>query len=277
MTSTLKKPDLIVRGGRISTLDENGEPQVRRYGQLLGAFDGLMSLWTESGRWLVPAGHSAWIPPKHPYMVRSYEPFSGRAAYILKESCQTLPQKPCSFATSGLLREAMLCVDGSESGSCDAEQNLIAMIICQEIRKRPQTRVGIPLPNDRRLLRITTAIADNPADNRRLEEWATWTGMSTRTLVRRFVQETGLSFTEWRQQARLMRAMEWLAGGTSVTTVALDLGYNTVSAFIAMFRRAVGMTPTAYLNGLVTPSISAGERVAARRLNTHIPMGERLP
>jgi hypothetical protein len=50
-----------------------------------------------------------------------------------------------------------------------------------------------------------------------------------------------------------------------------------VSAFIAMFRRAVGMTPTAYLNGLVTPSISAGERVPARRLNTDIAMGERLP
>jgi AraC-like DNA-binding protein len=188
-------------------------------------------------------------------------------ADIPKEACPTLPQKPCIFATSGLLREAILRVRGSESCSCDAEQNLLAMIICQEIRKLPQARVGIALPSDRRLLRITTAIADDLADNRGLEEWATWTGMSTRTLVRRFMRETGLSFTEWRQQVRVMRALEWLARGMPVTTVALDLGYDSVSAFIAMFRRAVGMTPTVYLN-----SIGARARVPARRLSTGLPM-----
>jgi AraC-like DNA-binding protein len=162
-------------------------------------------------------------------------------------------------------------VRGAESGSCDAEQNLLAMIICQEIRKRRQTRVGIALPSDPRLLRITTAIADDLADNRGLEKWATWTGMSTRTLVRRFMQETGLSFTEWRQQARVMRAREWLACGRPVTTVALDLGYETVSAFIAMFRRVVGMTPTAYLW-----SIGAGDPGAARRSSTGLPMEDRV-
>jgi AraC-like DNA-binding protein len=244
---------------------------MRCCGQLLAAFDGLMSLWTESGRWLVPAGHCAWVPPEQPYSVRAHEPFAGRVADIVKEACLTLPQKPCSFVTSGLLREAILRVRGSESGSCDPEQNLLAMIICQEIRKLPQTGVGIALPRDPRLLRITTAIADDLADNRGLEEWATWTGMSTRTLVRRFMQETGLSFTEWRRQARVMRALEWLASGTSVTTVALDLGYDTVSAFIAMFRHAVGMTPTAYLN-----SIGAGDRVPARRLSAGLPVEDRV-
>ena len=244
---------------------------MRSCGQLMAAFDGLMSLWTESGRWLVPAGHCAWIPPEYLYSVRAHEPFAGGVADILKEACLTLPQNPCIVATSGLLREAILRVLGSKSSYCDAEQNLLAMIICQEIRKLPQTRVEIALPTDPRLLRITTAIADDLADNRGLEEWATWSGMSTRTLVRRFMRETGLSFTEWRQQARVMRALEWLASGTSVTTVALDLGYDTVSAFIAMFRRAVGMTPTAYLN-----SIGAGHPVPARRLSAGLPMEDRV-
>ena len=260
-----------MRGGRLRSLNGENEPQMRCCGQLLAAFDGLMSLWTESGRWLVPAGHCAWIPPEYLYSVRAHEPFSGRVADVRKEACLTLPQNPCIVATSGLLREAILRVHDSKSGSCDAEQNLLAMIICQEIRKLPQTRVEIALPSDPRLLRITTAIADDLADNRGLEEWAAWTGMSTRTLVRRFMQETGLSFTEWRQQARVMRALEWLACGTPVTTVALDLGYDTVSAFIAMFRRAMGMTPTAYLH-----SIGAGDPVAVGRLSTGLPMEDRV-
>ena len=45
-----------------------------------------------------------------------------------------------------------------------------------------------------------------------------------------------------------MRALEMLAAGAAVTTVALDLGYN-VSAFIAMFKREHGVTPGRYAPG----------------------------
>ncbi|SAL38007.1 AraC family transcriptional regulator [Caballeronia udeis] len=51
--------------------------------------------------------------------------------------------------------------------------------------------------------------------------------------------------------ARPMRALEMLASGTAVTTIALDLGYENVSAFIAMFRRTFGVTPTQYFAELV--------------------------
>ena len=52
-----------------------------------------------------------------------------------------------------------------------------------------------------------------------------------------------------RQQARLLRALELLAEDRPVTSIALDLGYESPSAFIAMFRRAVGSTPGRYLKG----------------------------
>lgn len=69
-----------------------------------------------------------------------------------------------------------------------------------------------------------------------------------RTLSRRFVSETGFTFTQWRQQARVLRALERLADGVTVTAVALDLGYDNVSAFIDMFRRTLGTTPGQYVN-----------------------------
>jgi AraC-like DNA-binding protein len=148
---------------------------------------------------------------------------------------------------SALLREALLRAAAWDDRCLEEEQTHIAMVIFDEIRNLPRRRFGLPMPSDRRMLRIARALADNPADNRRLEEWASWTGASTRTVIRRFIAETGFSFTEWRQQVRLMRAQELLAAGTPVTTVALDLGYETVSAFIAMFRRAYGVTPTRYV------------------------------
>ncbi|WP_164096615.1 helix-turn-helix domain-containing protein, partial [Serratia marcescens] len=83
-------------------------------------------------------------------------------------------------------------------------------------------------------------------------DWADWAGIPARTMTRKFVVETGFTFTEWRQRARLMRALELLAAGQAVTTVALDVGYNNISAFIAMFRRVFGVTPTRYFaNGPV--------------------------
>lgn len=92
-----------------------------------------------------------------------------------------------------------------------------------------------------RVVRVARAILANPADDRGLEAWA-----SARTLGRRFVAETSLSFTQWTQRARLMRSLEMLATGSSVTTVAIELGYRSVSAFIALFKRTLGTTPSAY-------------------------------
>ena len=103
------------------------------------------------------------------------------------------------------------------------------------------------MPLDRRLLRIAQAVLEQPQDSRSLEDWAAWTGLSARSLSRLFRAETALSFAQWRQQARLSRGLEQLAEGTSVTTTVADaLGYDSVSAFVAMFRRNFGQPPARY-------------------------------
>ena len=76
--------------------------------------------------------------------------------------------------------------------------------------------------------------------------WAEWVAIAPRTMTRRFVTETGFTFTEWRQRVRLLRALELLASGQAVTTVALALGYDNSSSFIALFKRTFGKTPGRY-------------------------------
>lgn len=119
-------------------------------------------------------------------------------------------------------------------------------MILDEIRSLPVESFGLPLPRDPRLQRIARALIANPADDRDLESWAAWGAISSRTLSRRFVTETGFNFTAWRQRARMMRSLEMLAAGMSVTAIALDLGYSTPSAFIGRFRRSFGETPAIY-------------------------------
>ena len=72
---------------------------------------------------------------------------------------------------------------------------------------------------------------------------------STRTLYRRFLRETGITLARWKHQARLLESVRRLADGTPVTRVALDLGYESPSAFSTMFRRSLGIAPRAFIHG----------------------------
>jgi AraC-like DNA-binding protein len=224
-------------------------PHHHARGQLLGSLRGLLSIGVPDGVWVVPAIHAVWLPPHTVHSGRSHGPFHGWSVYVAEPACADLPQRPCTIRSSALLREAVL---RAADWPLDVQAPLhgarahLAAVILEEIRSLPVEPFGLPLPSDPRLLRIARALLADPADGRDLVQWAAWAALSSRTLSRRFVAETGFSFTAWRQRARMLRALEMLAAGMPVGTVALDLGYATASAFIGLFRRSFGQTPAAY-------------------------------
>ncbi len=225
-------------------------------GQLLGAAQGLLSVDAGSSRWVVPATHAVWIPPDVPHGLRSHGPFSGWSVYVAQAACAELPGEPCILAISGLLREAVARASSWQGDARDAAQMRVTGVILDEVRTLPKAELGLPMPQDARLLKIAKSLSDRPDDNRGLDDWAAWAGIAPRSLTRRFTAETGFSFTEWRQRVRLLRALELLAAGRPVTSIALDLGYDNVSAFIALFRRTFGVTPGRYDSArLIQPSL----------------------
>ena len=110
--------------------------------------------------------------------------------------------------------------------------------------------LGLFLPHGRdpRLRRVIEALAGEPGDDRKLEDWTAVAQTSPRTLARLFQLETGLSFGRWREQLRLICAIERLADGDSITRVAHDLGYSSAAAFTTMFTRAMGQPPRTYFD-----------------------------
>jgi AraC-like DNA-binding protein len=144
---------------------------------------------------------------------------------------------------SELLKHAVARAAGWERRPLTPAQSRIAAVVLDEIATAPEEDLHLPMPRDPRLQRIARAIAEGHADKRRMADWADWAGLAPRTLSRRFVVETGLTFSAWRQRMMLLRSLEMLAAGRSVTTAAFDLGYETVSAFIAAFRAHFGETP----------------------------------
>ncbi|WP_245286543.1 helix-turn-helix transcriptional regulator [Bradyrhizobium sp. ARR65] len=208
---------------------------------------GLLSVGVEDGIWVVPAIHAVWLPPHHVHSARSHGPFQGWSAYIAEHACRDLPKRPCTLRTSDLLHAAMRRAAEWHVGPLNARDLRLASVILDEIRSLPVEPFGLPHPRDPRLQMIARALLNEPANRRHLHDWADWAAISPRTLSRRFVAETGFTFTAWRQRARLMRSLDMLAADVPVTTVAFDLGYSSISAFISLFRRTFGITPGEYL------------------------------
>lgn len=246
-------PIVIAAAGTLTKERFFEPPHRHSRGQLIGSMRGLLSLGVEKSLWIVPAIHAIWVPPQQLHSVKSHGDFHGWSAFVSPAACASLPDRPCTLRTSPLLREAVLRAATWAAGTTDAARQRVGELIVDEIKTMPAETHGLPLPREARLSRIAQAFIADPSDLRDLDAWARWAGISSRTLSRRFVAETGFTFTRWKQRARLLRSLEMLAAGMPVTTIALDLGYSTGSAFISLFARVYGVTPAVYRRNLQHP------------------------
>jgi len=215
--------------------------------QLLYASSGVMTVVTDFGIWVVPPLRAVWIPAYTDHQIHASGPVSIRTLYIQPDIVTGLSEKCCVVGVTPLLRELILHVVAwpVQSELTDAQQRLMDVILDQ-IRDMHIAPLELPIPQDSRLKKIYTHLAAEPGDKRTLADWGKMVGATGRTLARRFRLETGLTFGQWRQQIRVLEALQRLALNEPVTTVAIDLGYDSPSAFISMFKRALGKTPGQY-------------------------------
>jgi AraC-like DNA-binding protein len=129
----------------------------------------------------------------------------------------------------------------------DGRDGQLVDLLLGEIGRMPEVSLHVPIPLDPRLARICEAVLADTSSDLTLDDWADRSGLNRRTLTRLFRRETGQSFSAWRQRVRLLEALARLGAGESVTSVALDVGYDSPSAFTAMFRRELGAAPRRYL------------------------------
>lgn len=216
-------------------------------GQVFCIENGLVHVRTRHGSWLLPPHRAGWIPPGEPHMASISGVMSGWNVVITPAACRRLPDRPCVIGVSELMRALVRrAVEWTWQDRLQPGQRRMAAVLLDEMRRAPHEPLHLPMPQDRRLLRIAQALLAQPDDGRTLAQWAAWAGLSPRTLTRLFQAETQVSFAQWRQQARLVHALERLARGEAVAAVADALGYATPSNFIAMFRRSFGDSPARY-------------------------------
>lgn len=217
--------------------------------QLTYARAGSLTITAETGIWVVPPQRAVWIPAEIEHSIAMTTVVEMVGVYIEPDAAPHLPLKACVIAVSPLLRELILEASAipvlyDEHGR---DARVIALIL-DEIRALPALPLHLPMPRDPRLVRLCHAIVANSVDPRSVAECARDAGFSERNLARLFFRETAMSFGAWRRQARLLAGLSRLAADEPVTNVALDLGYESPSAFTAMFRRSLGVSPSQYFS-----------------------------
>ena len=221
-----------------------------RTAQLIYAVSGVMTVTTKDGAWVVPPQRAVWVPPGVPHAIRMTGDVAMRTVYVARPLADQLPRACAVVHVTPLLRELVLRAASRRAPKPDAAVEVrIAALILDEIRTAAEAPLHLPRPSDPRLLRVTRALEAAPSNAQPLSELARSAGASARNLARLFQRETGMSFGRWRQQLRLLRALERVAAGEAVTLVALEVGYASPSAFIAMFRKALGVSPGRYFAG----------------------------
>ncbi|MGF1552950.1 MAG: helix-turn-helix transcriptional regulator [Paracoccaceae bacterium] len=233
------------------------ERHAHRRGQVVYVERGCAGVETDDALFVVPPHRAVWVPPETAHAVRYPREVAFRGVFFAPALCAALPRHTAVLQIDPLARELIRAVASTPWNHAeDGPEARLARVLLDRLVVAPHAALRLPEPRDPAVRRVSEALARAPGDDRPLGHWAREVALSERTLARRFERDLAMSFTEWRRQLRLVSALERLAAGDAVTTVAYDLGYTAPGSFTTMFRKAMGAAPSEWL--------AAVSRTAAR-------------
>src|SRR5262245_20855964 len=229
----------------VRTLPANGHvpTHAHEWAQLACTLRGAVRLRAGTTSWIVPPTRAAWIPPRVEHEVSLIGEVALRTVYV-DASAAPRGLTTCEVVdVSPLMREVIEALAHTERKAQARRYELLTQVLLEELRSAPTLSLDLRLPLDRRLRRLCETLLEQPGASFGLEEWAARSGASARTLARLFQQELGMTFGQWRQRVRLAHAAAMVSTGDPLALVAERLGYESTSAFSAMFKRVLGQSP----------------------------------
>ena len=234
--------------------DTHFEPHAHPWAQLASCATGIVQVTaTQAGQsmitYIVPPSRAVWIEPGAQHHITVLEAAEFRTLYIHKSRTPKGWTGCRVIVVSPLLRETVNSLDMDIQPQ---REQWLANLTLGEITRADTQALGVPLPHprtgDKRLRALCEAVMRTPSGGATLAEWALDVGASERTAARLFRDELGLSYQQWRQQAILAHALPLLTRGQSISAVAAASGYLSTSAFSAMFKGAMGQSPSHFQN-----------------------------
>jgi AraC-like DNA-binding protein len=222
--------------------DENRARHIGRHrhqrGQIISVIKGIITVSTRAGTWVIPPNRAVWIPPNMEHWATYSRVCALRTLYTDVNMSTNFPTSRCvELYLDSLSRELLnTAVHFDWDLDPDHSDMRLAQLLIERMPLLEQPVLRVPEGKDPRVIRVMQLLRDAPDADRTLAQSSKQAGATGRTMARLFMRDAGMSFSEWRRQYRLMLALEQLADGAPVTTVAHNLGYDSASNFSTMFR-----------------------------------------
>ena len=221
------------------------EAHSHSFGQVLLQEFGTTVFSTVDGERVMTPGRLCWIPPDFVHGFHSPSRIEGISVFVPPEESQAMPNHISIFRASPFINALMRKMVENKSDSTKIQH--LWWVMVDELSNAAPDELYLPAPQDKKLREMTDFLAVNPAENLPVNHWAEKLHMAERTLIRRFRAETGMTIVQWRQHARVLAAIKLLTAGESVTQAALAVGYESLSAFIAVFKQVTGDLPSQFI------------------------------
>ena len=215
------------------------------HGQILLQRFGTTVFSTADGERVMTPGRVCWIPPDFVHGFYSPSRMEGVSIFVPPEESQDMPHHISIFRASVFI--AALIQKMVESKNDAVKMQHLWWVMVDELCSTKPDELYLPAPQSDKLREMTDFLAANPAENLPVSYWAKRLHVAERTLIRRFRAETGMTIVQWRQHARVLAAIKLLTAGESVTQAALAAGYESLSAFIAVFKQVTGELPSQFI------------------------------
>jgi AraC-like DNA-binding protein len=224
------------------------------WGEFVYSFSGVMEVQLADHHYLAPPHYGVWLPPEVAHVGLNRQESHHCSFYVSPTVSGVLPARPCALVVSPLVRALLEHLRDTPTAPVPTpEESRLLQVLLDQLAQAPCSNSYLPHSSDALLGPVLRALEADPSDNRTLGELAAATHTTERTLARRCQRDLGMNLAEWRQRLRVVRALPLLEQGHKVEAIALDLGYGSASAFIAMFRRLMGVTPDEYRKGASLP------------------------
>ena len=221
------------------------------WGQVQLISGGILEMKAQGTRFLAPPHLAIWVPAGVMHTSYNRKPLSYCSLNIAERLTKCFPSCTSLIKITPIASSIINDFRCRNISIAQTEQDKrLVQVLLDQLATQDTQHHFLPSSDNKYLVTILAEVEENPLDNRSLAQWAEKVHTTERTLARHCQSELGMSFTEWRLRVRYLYSMELLRNGHSVKEVALTLGYNQASPFIAMFKKYAGQTPEQYKNKL---------------------------
>lgn len=217
-------------------------------GHLIYASEGVLLVESPSGQWLVPPTTAVWLRPGMLHGITATTAVRAYGLFVDEAWSAQLPARDGVLHVAPLVRELMTALVAlPHEGPHRPRDALLGSLLLEELSALAPLPYYLPWPQDALMRRICESMLSAPAQRTTVEALARQHALTPKTLHRRFLKSTGMNWGRWYQQMRLMASIPLLLQGMAITTVALESGYESHSAYTAAFRRQFGRPPSEFV------------------------------